>query len=213
MPDEVTQVQLTEDGSRPVDLPQQFKTVADMAASFTEAQATITRQAQQIAGDGTPAAAPKPTPKAKTEDDGLTVEMRSAMQNINTFNEGQRKIRFETQVGVEGLTALNSFLSGEAIPAGIKAAYEAALESGDEALIDANFALVRSTFEASNGAFQAPANVVAGAAGGVMIPAGTKPYESLGEQKAAQADAKYSTDAAYRRSVEERIAISGPYTS
>jgi len=208
MPDDVVQVQLTEDGSRPVDLPAQFKTVADMAASFTEAQATITRLSVPKE-EQTPA----PAPKAKPVEDGLTVEMRSAMQNISNFNEGQRKIRFETQVGSEGLVALESYISGDVIDAGMKAAYEAAIDSGNEALIDANFALIRSVFEMANGAFQAPQNVVAGAAGGVMIPAGTKPYESLGEQKAAQADAKYSTDAAYRRSVEERIAISGPYTS
>ena len=206
MPDDVVQVQLTEDGSRPVDLPEQFKTVADMAASFTEAQATITRLSA-------PAKEKEPAPKTeKTKDDGLTVEMRSAMQNINTFNEGQRKIRFEAQVGPEGLVALESFLGGTAIDAGLKAAYEAAIDSGNEALIDANFALIRSVFEASNGVFQAPQNVVAGIAGGILVPAGTKPFESLGEQKAAQADPKYKVDAAFRKSVEDRIAISGPYT-
>ena len=209
MTDEVTQVQLTEDGSRPVDLPPQFKTIADMVASYTELQGAHTTLTQANAATETPAVTP--TPKAKVKDDGLTVEMRSAIQNINTFNEGQRKIRFEAQVGSEGLVALENYIGGEAIDAGMKAAYEAAIDSGNEALIDANFALIRSVFEASNGAFQAPQNMVAGAASGIMIPAGTKPFESLGEQKAAQADPKYKLDAAFRKSVEERIAISGPY--
>ncbi len=205
--DDVVQVQLTEDGSRPTALPEQFKTVEDMVKSYTELQGAHTKLTQANATETTLPATQKP----KEVKDGLTVEMRSAMQNISNFNEGQRKLRFEQQVGVEGLVALEDYISGAAIDTGMKAAYDAAIDSGNEALIDANFALIRSVFEMQNGAFNAPENVVAGAAGGFMIPAGTKPYESLGEQKAAQADPKYKTDTAFRESVEQRIAISGPY--
>jgi len=205
MSDDVVQVQLTEDGSRPVDLPAQFTDVAAMSAAFTEAQRTITRLSQ-----GTPEPITEPTPKAP-KNDGLTVEMRSALQNITNFNETQRKARFEAQVGPDGAVALENYISGDAIAPGMKAAYEAALTSGDEALIDANFTLIRSVFEAANGAFQAPSNVVAGAAGGVMIPVGTQAFNTLDEQLAAQADPKYKTDPTFRSEVEMRIAISGPY--
>ena len=208
--DGVVQVQLTEDGSRPVDLPSQFKTVADMVKSYTEIQGAHTKLSQAAATVEPVVTEP---PKPKEVKDGLTVEMRSAMQNISNFNEGQRKLRFEAQVGSEGLVALEDYIGGAAIDAGMKAAYEAAIDTGNEAMIDANFALIRSVFEAQNGAFNAPENVVAGAAGGMMIPVGTKPYESLGEQKAAQADPKYKEDTAFRESVEQRIAISGPYRS
>jgi len=68
--------------ARLVDLPEQFADVAAMGAAFKEAQATITRLSQ-------PAPDPTPTPKA-TPKDGLTVDMRSAMENIATFNENQR---------------------------------------------------------------------------------------------------------------------------
>ncbi len=204
---DVVQVQLTEDGSRPLALPEQFATVEAMVKSYTELQGAHTKlsQAATPAEPVTP-----PTPKAKPND-GLTVEMRSAMQNISNFNETQRKIRFENRVGPKGLLALETFIGGEAIDSGMKAAYEAALASGDEALIDANFALISSVFEAQNGAFQDPQNLVAGAAGGVLIPAGTQPFASLGDQLAAQKDPKYKTDAAYRESVEMRIAVSPTY--
>ena len=208
MPDGVTQVQLTEDGSRPVDLPSQFATVADMVKSYTEIQGAHTKLSQAAAAPAPITPAP---PKPVVKDDGLTIEMRSAMQNITTFNETQRKIRFEAQVGREGAVALENFISGDAIEPGMKAAYEAAIDSGNEALIDANFALVRSVFEATNGAFEAPQNMVAGAAGGVMIPAGTKAFNTLDEQLAAQRDPKYDTDPTFREEVEMRIAVSPPY--
>jgi len=203
---EVVQVQLTDDGSRPVDLPTQFATVKDMAESYTAAQAKITELSTPE-----PTEPVTPTPKAEPKSK-LPVEVQSALENIANFNEGQRKVRFEAQVGTEGLAALEDFIGGQAIDAGMKAAYEAAIDSGNEALIDANFALIRSTFEAQNGAFQAPQNAVAGVAGGgVIIPAGTKPFGSLDEQLAAQGDKKYSTDPTFRQEVEQRIAISGPY--
>ena len=208
MPDDgVVQVQLTEDGSRPVDLPTQFATIGDMVRSYTELQGAHTKLAQ---ANAEPESATTPTPKAKKTE--IPVEVASALQNIANFNEGQRKLRFEAQVGPEGLVALENYITGDAIDAGMKAAYEAALETGNEALIDANFALIRQVFEVANGAFQAPQNVVAGAAGGVLIPAGTKAFSSLDEQLAAQSDPKYKTDASFRADVEHRIAISGPYT-
>jgi hypothetical protein len=206
---EVTQVQLTEDGSRPVDLPQQFKDVASMATSYAEAQATITRLSQLSDGASDDATSQKAAPK-KT-DKALPVEVQSALDNIATFNEGQRKLRFEGQIGTEGLAALEGFLSGEAISPALKASYDAAIESGNEALIDANFTMIRQTFEAKNGAFDAPLSMVAGAASGVMVPQGTNPFRSLAEQLAAQKDPRYKEDPAFRMDVENRIAISGTY--
>lgn len=207
MPEEVTQVQLTEDGSRPTALPEQFATVEDMVKSYTELQGAHTKLSQANTVEPIVPATPKP----KEVKDGLTVEMRSAMQNISRFNEQQRKLRFMEQVGAEGFTALENFIGGDAIDSGMKAAYEAALASGNEPLIDANFALIRSVFEAQNGVFQDPVNVVAGAAGGVMIPAGTKPFATLDQQLAAQKDPKYDTDPAFRNEVEMRIAVSPTY--
>lgn len=205
---EVVQVQLTEDGSRPVDLPPQFATIADMATSMKEAQATITRLSQTT--EETPKA-DKPKETKKTEA-ALPPEVASALENIATFNEAQRQIRFTDSVGAEGLAALNSYLSGEAIAPALKASYEAALETGNEAMIDANFNMIRSAFEAEHGSFSKPENMVAGIAGaGVSVPAGTNPFRSLEEQLTAQRDPKYTTDPAFRMDVENRIAISPTY--
>lgn len=201
----VTQVALTEDGSRPVDLPEQFKDVLAIAAAYKEAQATITRLSQ-------PVTELKEDKKPKKIDDGLTPEMRSAMENISNFNESQRKIRFESQVGAEGLAALDGFLSGEAIAPELKASYDAALETGKESLIDANFNMVRLAFEEINGSFEVAQNVVTGIAGsGTPVPTGTKPFRSLKEQLTAQGDIKYFEDSAFRRDVENRIAITPTY--
>ncbi len=208
MADEVTQVQLTEDGSRPVALPEQFATVEAMVKSYTELQGAHTKLTQAKAEIVTPDPTPTPT---KSKKDELPVEVQSALQNIAVFNEGQRKLRFEAQVGVEGMVALEAYISGDTIDTGIKAAYEAALDSGNEALIDANFSLIRQIFETTHGAFIPPKNMVTGAASGVMVPAGTKEFASLREQLAAQKDPKYKTDDAFRRETEQRIAISGPY--
>lgn len=203
----VTQVQLTEDGSRPVDLPEQFKDVTAMAEAFKEAQATITRLSQPKQEIEPPAPI-----KAKKADDGLTPEMRSAMENISNFNEAQRKLRFESQVGTEGLAALDGFLSGEAIAPELKASYEAALETGKEALIDANFNMIRLAFEDVNGSFAPAENVVSGIAGaGVTVPSGTVAFRSLEEQLTAQRDPQYNSDPAFRKDVENRIAISPTY--
>jgi hypothetical protein len=189
---------------RPEGLPEQFNSWAAMAESYKELQAKSTQQAQELAAAATPETK-EPAPK---QTDSLSTETASALENIATFNEERRNDRFVAQVGVEGLGALNEYLKGEAIPAPIKAAYEAALESGSEALIDANFALVKSTFEASHGTFDAPANAVAGVpGGGVIIPAGTVPFRSHQEQKDAQADPRYKTDSAFRKDVEMRIAL------
>ncbi len=210
MPDDgVVQVQLTADGSRPVDLPTQFATIGDMVTSYTELQGAHTKLSQANATVTTPVT---PAPSAKKKDDGLTPEMRSALETMGNFNESQRKIRFEAQVGPEGMVALDAYIAGDTIDPGMKAAYEAALDAGNEALVDANFALIRSVFEAANGPFQAPQNMVAGAAGGVLIPTGTTAFNSLDEQLAAQRDPKYKTDPSFRKGVENRIAISGPYT-
>ncbi len=206
MPDEVVQVQLTEDGSRPVDLPSQFKNIGEMVKSYTELQGAHTRLSQANVTPEEPG-----IPKTKKIEDGLTVEMRSAVENIRSFNETQRKVRFTAQVGPDGMKALETYLTGEAIDPGMKAAYDAAILTGNEAMIDANFALIRSTFEAEHGTFEAPSNLVAGAATGYVVPAGTKAFASLDEQLAAQKDPKYDTDPAYRDNVEQRIAISGPY--
>ena len=202
---DVIQVQLTEDGSRPVDLPTQFKTVADMVNSYTEAQATITRQATQIAG-------PEPKPKAPTKPTTpeLPPEVASALENIATFNEARRNDRFTEQVGAEGVTALNKYLES-GCPEALKASYDAAIATGNEALIDANFNMIRQSFEAANGSFTAPQSLTQGYAAATGVPQGTKPFESLGEQKAAQKDPKYQTDTKFREDVERRIAISGPY--
>jgi hypothetical protein len=207
MPDGVTQVQLTEDGSRPVDLPPQFATVADMVQSYTTLQGAHTQLSQAQATP--PVTPPAPTKPVKTDD--MSVATASALQTITTFNETQRKLRFESQVGPEGAKALEDFIGGSAIDAGVKAAYEAAIDSGNEALIDANFSLVRSIFEQQNGAFAEPQSFVSGAAGGVIIPAGTTAFATLDEQLAAQKDPKYDADPSFRAEVEHRIAISGPY--
>lgn len=207
---EVVQVELTTDGSRPVDLPQQFATVGDMATSFKEAQATITRLSQPQ--EEKPAEKPKEPVKKTDSKDGLTNEMRSAMETMANFNEAQRKIRFEKQVGAEGLMALETFMSGEEISKELKSSYEAALDSGNEAMIDANFNLIRTTFENKNGAFETPENMVAGiAGGGIPVPVGTTPFRSLEEQLTAQRDPKYKSDPAFRVDVENRIGITPPY--
>lgn len=207
---EVTQVQLTEDGTRPVDLPSRFKDVAALAASFDEAQSTITRLSQLPAGTVEPKVEVKPA--AKKTDEVIPVVVQGALDTIAQFNEDRRSDRFTAQVGVEGMAALDSFLSGEAIPAAIKASYDAAIATGNEALIDANFAMVKQVFEAENGAFENPTNMVAGQAAGAMVPAGTTAFRSLREQLTAQKDERYKTDSAFRQDVEHRIAISGPYT-
>ena len=189
---------------RPEHLPEQFATLEDLANSYKELQAKSTQQAQDLAAVNTP----EPKAPARKETDELPPAVASALENINTFNEQRRADRFAAQVGVEGLGALNEYLSGEAIPAPLKAAYEAALETGNEALIDANFALVKQTFEANHGTFEAPVNAVAGiAGGGVIIPAGTVPFRSYAEQKEAQADPRYKSDPAFRKDVEMRIAL------
>jgi hypothetical protein len=189
---------------RPEGLPEQFTSWTAMADSYKELQAKSTQQAQDLAA----AATPEPTPPAGKKTDALPAAVASALENIGTFNEERRKDRFETLVGVEGLQALNSYLEGEAIPPALKASYDAAIDSGSEALIDANFQFVKQTFEAAHGSFDAPVNVVSGiAGGGVMIPAGTTPFRSQAEQLAAQADPRYYTDEAFRKDVENRIAL------
>lgn len=190
---------------RPEHLPEQFETLEALATSYKELQAKSTQQAQDIAAAAKPDLTP---PAGEKKTDELPVAVASALENIATFNEERRADRFAAQVGVEGLGALNEYLKGEAIPAPLKAAYEAALESGSEALIDANFALVKQTFEANHGTFEAPMNAVAGIAGGVIIPEGTTPFRSVAEQKAAQSDPRYATDSAFRKDVEMRIAMS-----
>ena len=204
---EVVQVQLTEDGTRPVDLPEQYATIQDMANSMKEAQATITRLSQP-----TEETTPKATPVAKKADEALPPAVASALESIALFTESQRQVRFTGIVGEEGLAALNSYLSGDAIPANLKASYEAAIDTGDEALIDANFNMIRQDFEVKHGSFDTPKNMVAGiAGGGIIIPTGTKPFRSLEEQLTAQRDPKYTSDPAFRKDVENRIAISPTY--
>lgn len=187
---------------RPEGLPEQFQSWEAMADSYKELQAKSTQQAQELA------AKPEPTPPATVKKADGEKDIASALENIANFNQERRQDRFEQQVGAEGLGALNSFLEGGAIAPNIKAAYEAALETGDEGLIDANFTRVRQAFEAQHGTFNAPENVVSGiAGGGVIIPAGTKPFRSQTEQLEAQRDPRYQADPAFRKDVEMRIAL------
>ena len=201
--DDVIQVQLTEDGSRPVDLPDNFKTVADMAKSYTELQGAHTKLTQEHAS-------PAPKPVAKNKDEELPTAVASALENIVTFNEERRNDRFVAQVGAEGVAALTKYLE-TGCPEALKNSYEAAIETGNEALIDANFNMIKQSFEATNGSFTAPTSMVAGFASAIGVGTGVKAFESLAEQKAAQSDPKYKVDTAFREGVERRIAISGPY--
>ena len=204
---EVVQVQLTADGSRPVGLPEKFATVEDMVKSYTELEGSYTKLSQST--QETPPATP---PAAKKTDEALPPQVASALELIGDFNVKQRAERQQNSVGIEGLTALEGYLSGDSIHPAVKAAYNAAVESGNEALIDANFAMVKQAFEAEHGTFEAPTNMVAGIAGaGVIIPSGTTVFRSLEEQLTAQRDPRYNTDTAFRKDVENRIAISGPY--
>ncbi len=212
----VTQVSLTEEGARPEGLPEKFATVAAMATSYQELEAKATQAAQAAAAVTTPAAVvADPTPAVTTKKTApVSVEqakLDSAIAEIHEFNLTRRADRFVGQVGAEGLAALNTYLDGPNVPPNLKAQYEAALESGNEALIDANFAMLRAQYETANGTLVAPVNVVAGAEAGIFIPEGTKPFASLAEQLAAQSTAEYHTDPAHRAKVEQQIAASGPY--
>jgi len=213
MPDEIIQVQLTEDGTRPVDLPEKFATIKDMVAAYSAAEAKITELSQQSSTQQQQQEQ-KPKPASTADDDvisKLPPEQQAALRTIADFNVAQRISRLTEKVGADGLKAVNEFIGGATIPADVKAGYEAALASGNEALIDANFNLVVAHYEAANGELVPAKNVVAGASATMTVPAGTKPFESLAQQLAAQKDEKYYTDSAFRKQVEDRIAISPPY--
>jgi len=206
MSDGVTKVQLTDDGARPEGLPEKFASVADMASSYKELESRLTSQSTP---EPTPESAPV-TGKTK-EPETLAPEVQSALDAIHEFNVTQRASRMAAQVGADGLQALSTYLDGPNIDPGMKAAYEAALASGNEALIEANFHYVRQAYENANGSLAPVQNVVAGADAGVYIPEGTAAFTSLAEQLAAQASPEYRNDPAVRAKVEQQIAISGPY--
>lgn len=211
----VTQVSLTNDEPRPEGLPENFATLVDLVNSYKELQATATQQAQQAAAT---AAAAEVTPaddktvaKPKKAATVEQAQLDSALEEIHEFNLNRRADRFVGQVGAEGLAALQTYLDGPNIAPNIKAAYEAALESGNEALIDANFTMLKAAYEAGNGTLVAPTNVVAGIDSGIYVPEGTEGFASLAEQLAAQNTKEYYTDPAHRAKIEQRIAVSGPY--
>jgi len=206
MSDGVTQVQLTDDGARPEGLPEKFASVADTANSYQELESKLT-------SPNTPEPTPEPTPvTGKTKEPAtLAPEVQSALDAIHEFNVTQRASRMAAQVGSDGLQALSAYLDGPNIDPGMKAAYEAALASGNEALIEANFHYVRQAYENANGSLAPVQNVVAGADAGIYIPEGTQGFASLAEQLAAQSSAEYRNDPAFRAQTEQKIAISGPY--
>lgn len=195
--------------TRPEGLPENFETVEALVESYKQAQAKVTELSQQQQQQR-PDPEPKPDPKS-SKNKNRDPDVDAALRTIENFNLSQRAIRLASRVGVEGLSAINTYLSGNSVPAGVKEAYEAALQTGNEALIDANFALVVQEYEAANGQIQSPTNLAVGGETRFSIPTGTKPFSSLAEQLSAQKDIKYKTDAAFRRQVENRIAISGPY--
>lgn len=213
----VTTVSLTDDTPRPEGLPDNFKTVVDLVNSYKELQANSTQQAQQQAAAPAPAVAasvpavPEPAAKPTKAVSVEQAKLDSALEEIHEFNLGRRADRFVGQVGAEGLAALQTYLDGPNITPAMKAAYEAALESGNEALIDANFTMLRSQYEASNGSLVPAANVVAGLDAGMFIPEGTEGFKSLAEQLKAQNTPEYYNDPAHRAKIEQQIAVSGPY--
>lgn len=210
--DAVTQVSLTDDGQRPEGLPENFATVVELVNSYKELQAKSTQKAQQAAAaaEVTPAD-DKTTAKPKKAVSVEQAKLDSALEEIHEFNLNRRADRFVGQVGSEGLAALQTYLDGPNIAPNVKAAYEAALESGNEALIDANFTMLKAAYEAGNGTLVAPTNVVAGIDSGIYVPEGTEGFASLAEQLAAQNTKEYYTDPAHRAKIEQRIAVSGPY--
>lgn len=212
--DGVTTVSLTTEGERPEGLPDNFNSVADLVNSYKELQATSTQQAQAAAAakEAAPAAAvTEPAAKPKKAVSVEQAKLDSALEEIHEFNLGRRADRFVGQVGAEGLAALQTYLDGPNITPTMKAAYEAALESGNEALIDANFTMLRAQYESANGTLVTPTNVVAGVDAGVYVPEGTVGFASLAEQLKAQNTPEYYNDPAHRAKIEQQIAISGPY--
>lgn len=212
--DGVTQVSLTAEGERPEGLPDNFATLTDLVTSYKELQAKSTQQAQAAAAapaitEPVPVKEPaaKPTKAVSAEQAALD----SAVEEIREFNLNRRSDRFVGQVGAEGLAALNTYLDGPNIAPNVKAAYEAALATGNEALIDANFTMLKAAYEAGNGTLVAPTNFAAGIDSGIMVPEGTVAFKSLAEQLAAQNTKEYYTDPAHREKIEQQIAVSGPY--
>jgi hypothetical protein len=198
---EITQVSLVgEDGAPLVEGLTNFKTVGDLVSSFKEAQAKITELSQK---PPTPEPDPKPKPASQAGDDSA--------DRLKQLEINQRILRLEGRVGSAAFKELNSFLTGGSIDPQLRAAYDAAVESGNEALIDANFNALVMAYEDKHGTLTDPTDFSIGSVLRVPIPEGTQPFKSHNEQIAAQTDVKYGTDPAYRQQVDQRIAISGPY--
>ena len=216
---------------RPEWLPEKFKTPADMAKAYAElekkqsgkpateegepeGQGTSDKTAADTVADaGFDLAAL--TAEYEQNDGALTAETLKALQAkgitraaVDGYIAGQQAVAREIRSGLAEIAGSADDLDATLtwaranLDEGGKAAFDAALDSGNTSLINLAFQAVHTQFVADNG--KAPKNVGGADAGA----AGVKQYESWDDVVLAMQDKRYHTSPEYRAQVDKRLAMS-----
>lgn len=210
-------------GDRPAWLPENFKTPEEMAASYKELQAKLTKTSQEA--PKTPAVDPT-TKLSQADVSNLSNEYRAngklsdetykslagkglSKETVDNYIEGQ-KARVQQSIQtladhVGSKDALDSLIgwAGTALTEQEITAANKVLSSGDVDAAKVVLDGLKSRYVAANGSEPA---LVKGQ--GVGQQGDVKPFRSNAEVTAAMSDKRYKTDEAYRNDVVMRLSVS-----
>lgn len=194
------QVQLPTDAApantpeRPTWLPEKFKSVEDMAKAYAELETKL----GQPKPDEAPAATQKPTekPAAETPAPDKPAETPAVDQAALTGAVA------EAVGGAAQIAPVLEWAKTGLEPA-VAAAYNAAVDSGNPALVKLAAAQVMAAYTAANGS--APTLVKVGE---VVKSGDVQPFASNAQVVEAMRDKRYAKDPAYRAQVEKRVMAS-----
>lgn len=219
-PEPEPQEEVQPEPQRPEGLPEKFKTVEDLAKSYGE----LEKKLGQPKTEPTPTIEEVPladyldTLEAKyvdegglSEDDLKSLEDRGISRaRWDRFLAGNAALQEKSQAdlasvagGMDGLNTVIAWAAeAENISEAEKLAYNRAVNSND---MDAAKLALRGIVAAYKDAMGQEPNLVTGVA--MPRAVGARPFRSQAEMVAAIQDPKYDKDEAYRKDVEDRIAV------
>lgn len=178
-------------GDRPEWLPEQFQSPEDMAKAYNELRTKMSQ-------DGAPEPQENdPEPEPTQSEGGLSEEDRALLQE---FKQSRVDSVMDEALGnPEEVLAW----AEDGVDQDLRDAWDAAVESGNPAMIRLAGQGLRSAFVAANGV--EPSLV----SGGQRVPnqTGAKPFGSSDEVVAAMRDPRYRSDPKYQAEVYRRLAV------
>lgn len=210
------------EGERPAWLPEKFKTAEEFAKSYGELEKKLGEKPAPVAPTLPAGIDLNAISKEFAENEGKLTDatLKSLADKGVTKEQVDGYIAGQQAIGREQRNSLAEAVGGDknlnAILSWAKTGLSAAERSAYNSMIDSNntegakllLGSIAQKYSAANGIDPTLVKGVAAA-----NQSGVKPFESSAQVVEAMKDKRYQTDSAYRRTVEQRLAVSTVFTT